>query len=121
MHIHRGGTMPESPSSSTKASTGVDHLHRLDLLALGVAGLTIFYYLALFSFHPDDSSWLAASAPSQRLENVAGQAGSYIASFFLYHLGLGAFLLPLPFCLAVIGRLIHGSSAPQRRWGRRLG
>jgi DNA segregation ATPase FtsK/SpoIIIE, S-DNA-T family len=58
-----------------------------------LVSLSIYLWVALFSYTPSDPSWNAAASGSA--ENLAGRAGAHIADLLLQTFGLCAFALPL--------------------------
>ncbi len=58
-------------------------------------GLTLFFYVALFSYNPADSGFNSARFPQLAVTNLSGYIGAYAASIIYYFVGLAGFILPL--------------------------
>jgi S-DNA-T family DNA segregation ATPase FtsK/SpoIIIE len=67
-----------------------------ELIVVTTLGFAVFYYLALFSFHPFDSSLFSASTPKIPIKNFAGSAGAFLAASAYYYFGVLSFLLMVP-------------------------
>ena len=68
-------------------------------------GLLAFYFLSITSFSPYDNSWLSYGYPLETPKNQGGLLGAWVSGTALYHFGLTAFLLPVPFLFFVIQKL----------------
>ncbi len=77
------------------------HLKDLFFILFSIA--ILFYILALMSYNPRDPFLNSASFPPLPVTNIIGSLGASISAFVLYTFGIGAFLLPVPGILAVIG------------------
>ena len=77
---------------------------KLDLLALGLLGLTVFLAASLFSYHPGDPPSTLVYPPQTEILNVCGRSGAVVARLLFNGLGLGAFYLL--FSLAVVDSLL---------------
>ncbi len=64
-----------------------------DILVLSCAGLSIFLFLILFSYHPEDPSFEMTGVNLEVL-NYGGETGAWLASFILYFFGAFGFLIP---------------------------
>jgi len=74
--------------------------YQRELAVVLVIGFAVFYYIALFSFHPFDSSIFSASTPKVPIKNFAGSAGAFLAACAFYYFGILSFLLMLPLIYA---------------------
>ena len=94
-------------------------------LHLVLTGLAAgFLLLALFSYHPDDSSWSQARPSTETVYNFAGPSGAWMADLTLYLLGYPGYLLP--FAIAALGWWLLPTPNPSARhetrpWSRTWG
>lgn len=90
------------------------HAFEREALLVFFVGISVFYWTALTSFSPLDSSWLTAVYPKTPPANLAGTAGANISSGAIYIWGLVAWGLPLPFLSIALGtfrKVEHNLSA----------
>ena len=64
--------------------------------------LALFLFLCLFSFHPEDPSFSHFETVKERVHNMGGVVGSYIADTLYRFLGVSALWLPIFLMLAAI-------------------
>lgn len=67
-----------------------------ELIFLLFLGLSLFTYIALFSFNPFDQSPFSGSYPPTSVKNLSGTFGAIIASCLVYYFGYVSYLLPIP-------------------------
>ncbi|MBN2216080.1 MAG: DNA translocase FtsK, partial [Pirellulales bacterium] len=77
---------------------------KLDLLALGLLGLTVFLASSLLSYHPGDPPSTLVYPPQTETLNVCGRSGALVSSWLFTGLGLGAYYLLIS--LAVLDSLL---------------
>src|SRR5262249_24452569 len=65
---------------------------KADLWAIGLSGCTLFLALALGSYDRADSTGLVYP-PRDKVFNLCGRAGAYVADLLFQGLGLGAYYL----------------------------
>lgn len=82
--------MAKSPKNSVAFS------YQRELAVVLAIGFGVFYYIALFSFHPFDGSIFSASTPKIPIKNFGGSAGAFLAATAFYYFGILSFLLMLP-------------------------
>lgn len=70
-----------------------------DFMFLIIFTVIILFYLALSSYSPLDPALNSVHFPSEPSNNLVGAWGANLSAMFVYILGIGAFLLPLPFFL----------------------
>ena len=58
------------------------------------AGVALYLFIALWSFHPQDPAW-THTGRSAEIHNLAGVTGAYFSNISFYFFGYGAYLLPL--------------------------
>lgn len=73
-----------------------------DFLFVILFGIISFYFTALLSYNALDATINSASYPPIPDKNLAGAIGAELSGFVIYYLGLGSFLIPLPFLLVLI-------------------
>jgi S-DNA-T family DNA segregation ATPase FtsK/SpoIIIE len=78
------------------------HSYQRELFLIITIGLSVFFWTAVASFHPLDSSPLSVSIPATAPHNLAGAVGAAISSFAIFAFGATAWLLPLPLLLSAI-------------------
>ncbi len=74
--------------------------YQRELAVVLAIGFAVFYYIALFSFHPFDGSMFSASTPKVPIKNFAGSAGAFLAASAFYYFGILSFFLMLPIIYA---------------------
>lgn len=62
--------------------------------------LSIFLFIALFSYHRVDPGWTHATS-AMVIKNAAGRTGAWLSDFFLALFGYFAYIFPLMICYAV--------------------
>ena len=62
-----------------------------EVLGVGLAGIFIFLFVSLLSYHPFDPSLNTVTGGAAK--NLCGRAGSYIADFFVQLFGMMSYLL----------------------------
>lgn len=78
------------------------HSYQRELFLTVTIGLSVFFWTAVASFHPLDTSPFSASIPATAPHNLAGTLGAVISSFAIFVFGMTAWLLPLPLILSAI-------------------
>jgi S-DNA-T family DNA segregation ATPase FtsK/SpoIIIE len=68
------------------------NIKEVSMIALGA--LSIYLFIALVSYHPDDPGWSRTGA-AEAIRNNAGVAGAWIADVLLYLLGYIGYLFPV--------------------------
>jgi S-DNA-T family DNA segregation ATPase FtsK/SpoIIIE len=63
---------------------------RLGILCVSTV-ITLFFSIALLTYHHNDASWFFASNESQHIHNMCGSAGAHAAGLFLYLFGWAAY------------------------------
>ena len=82
-----------------------------EIIGLILVFVGIFLFLSLASYNSLDPSWASTSPPEQKIHNIAGRVGAFIAEGVFQLLGLTALLLPLFILYLGIRLLFH-------RWGK---
>ncbi|MBP6217738.1 MAG: DNA translocase FtsK 4TM domain-containing protein [Oligoflexales bacterium] len=73
--------------------------HYKDLTAIFLSFLFIYNLISILSYSPYDSSYNVKGIPPTVIKNLGGFLGSFLSSFLVYHVGVGALIVP--FCLFV--------------------
>ena len=60
-------------------------------------GLSIYYYVALADFSPEDPSPFSISLPPTSFANITGSLGALISAISLFYLGLASIVVPIIF------------------------
>jgi len=81
---------------------------RREVWALLLFALSLFFSLALFSYHPSDPSFSNFITVGVTPQNLMGTVGAYLADFLISSFGLSAFAVPL-FFLYLSFLLFRGS------------
>ncbi|MEE4202596.1 MAG: DNA translocase FtsK 4TM domain-containing protein [Halieaceae bacterium] len=82
-------------TTNTAAHAPEAHRRRLrDALFIAVGAGCLFLLLALLSYSTSDPGW-SSSVGTQRVENLTGVTGAFIADVFFSLLGYAAYLLPV--------------------------
>jgi S-DNA-T family DNA segregation ATPase FtsK/SpoIIIE len=68
------------------------NIKEVSMIALGA--LSIYLFIALVSYHPDDPGW-SRTGSVEAIKNNAGVAGAWIADVLLYLLGYVGYLFPV--------------------------
>ncbi|AKQ33618.1 DNA translocase FtsK [Candidatus Coxiella mudrowiae] len=76
-----------------------------------VLTFSVFFLLALVSYHPSDPSW-SHSVAIKKVANVTGEIGAWISDFLLYTAGYLAYLFP--FILSFAGWIFFRNRHKQR-------
>ena len=97
--------MPQARQNKSESSPLAEHLQKaLREGALFIFGfLAVYFLLALTSYHPRDPGWTQSG--SDRVQNLAGPTGAWLADVFFTLFGYLAFLFPL--MVAYVGWLIY--------------
>ncbi len=66
-----------------------------ELVTIGVTAIGVFLWIAIFTYHSQDSSFFTQSTEVSL--NACGKVGAYLSSLLLQFFGLGAFLVPVGF------------------------
>jgi len=72
-------------------------IRTLEIIGILFVFLTIFVFISLISYHPQDPSWANVTSADQKIHNYAGRAGASLAEALFQFLGLTAFLIPFAF------------------------
>lgn len=86
-----------------------------ELLALVVGCCGVFLACALFSYHPDDSSWFFSASIDAPVLNWCGIVGAYLAALCIYVCGALAYALCL---LCFFGAYVLFVDAWESEWDR---
>jgi len=73
-----------------------------EVILLLTIGASLFYIVALSSFHPLDRSGFSATFPPNQVKNLAGMIGASLSATAIFYLGLVAFLLPTPIVVSAV-------------------
>ena len=73
---------------------------RIELATILMTAFAVFLWIALFSYHSQDSSLFTES--TQPILNACGQVGASIAALFFQFFGMPAFLIPLGFLFVAV-------------------
>ena len=71
--------------------------YQKEAIFLLILGGSLFYFLAVFDFHPQDPSPFSHSFPPRQVANLCGWIGAMFAGFSHFAFGIGAYLVPIPF------------------------
>lgn len=112
---------PTPPRSSSAQSLAVRVREGLFILSLS---LTLFFILALLTFHPSDPAWTSSGA-TETIHNATGPMGAWCADILFTLFGVFAYGFPVMVALGAFYLFIHrfDSEAPVQ-WsliGLRLG
>ncbi|MGD9126765.1 MAG: DNA translocase FtsK [Planctomycetia bacterium] len=75
---------------------------KLDLLALGLLALTIFFAASVFSYAPSDPPSSLVYPASTDVQNLCGKAGAWLSSLSFEVLGLGTYFLLVSLAVLVV-------------------
>lgn len=89
------------PSAASLFKSAVKILSELTFLPI-LFGVTLYYLLALFSFHPRDPSIFSVAEPMLKTHNYAGSLGASVAGFLFFYLGFISYLLIVPVVLPIL-------------------
>jgi S-DNA-T family DNA segregation ATPase FtsK/SpoIIIE len=67
----------------------------IELGTIAMSAFGLFLWIAIFSYHSQDSSFFTES--TEPVLNACGMVGAYLSSLFLQFFGFGAFLAPVGF------------------------
>jgi S-DNA-T family DNA segregation ATPase FtsK/SpoIIIE len=76
-----------------------------ELSLIAILGSVVFFYVALFSFNPFDTSLISSNFPPVATTNLAGTLGANLAACSVFFFGITAVFLPLPllhFCAEIL-------------------
>ena len=90
-----------------------------EIASLILLVLALASFLSLVSYHPLDPSINSFTTQPEKIENLLGIVGSYLADILLQFLGLGAFLLPL--FLIFFGLSVVRKETKPWRYNRAIG
>jgi len=65
-----------------------------EVSVIGIGALSIYLFIALVSYHPDDPGWSHAVSVNA-IKNSAGVVGAWIADVLLYMIGYLGYLIPV--------------------------
>ena len=77
-----------------------------EICLVGLVGLTVFLFLAIGSYSPDDPGFSFAS-PHTDATNLVGVSGAYFADLVLYLFGYVAFLIPVALTMLGVRLLLN--------------
>jgi len=90
--------------------------HGKEFAGLFFLFLSVFLFLSLLSFHPNDPSFNQAVSSGWVVQNVIGLAGSYIGGFLVEIFGIGAMVWPFYFLYLGLSRLVSRIQMSKTRW-----
>lgn len=83
-----------------------------EIVGVSALALALFFFIALFTYHPLDPSWnTATNVPGVR--NAAGKVGAYLADLVFQIFGLAGFLLP-PYALVYAAHCLRARREDHR-------
>src|SRR3989339_156777 len=89
-------TLKKQGQALKNATNGSNHTHHYlrEVLLIITLTISIFLWVALFTYHYADPAWSHAVAHAHVL-NSAGKVGAWLSDFFLYLFGYFAYLFPM--------------------------
>ncbi|MHC8441915.1 MAG: DNA translocase FtsK [Candidatus Eutrophobiaceae bacterium] len=101
----------EPPLASRLLGTTSHALFQALFLAYSL--IAILLALALFSYHPEDLGWSAATSAADSVHNLCGPLGAWFSDKLLYTLGYPTYLLPMIAMISAVRqfRLYAGHAA----------
>ncbi len=80
----------------------------LDVICIVLVFFSLFALASLASYNPGDPSFASTSLPGERIHNLGGRAGSWLAEALIFAFGLAAYLFPFAIGFMGIKALVQG-------------
>ena len=84
----------------------MDEVRKNEIIAVILFSISLFLFLSLFTFSPQDLSFYTSS-PNLASQNVAGIVGSFVGGILLFIIGKAAYVMPLLTCVWGGARLLQ--------------
>jgi S-DNA-T family DNA segregation ATPase FtsK/SpoIIIE len=72
-------------------------IRTIEIIGILLIFLTVFVFISLISYHPQDPSWANVTSADQKIHNYGGRVGASLAEALFQFLGLTSFLIPFMF------------------------